>query len=146
MKNIIFGSFYLFLSILLLQIDCAAGDDEILNINGCLPHITSQREDVSRDYTCVDIKDRNEPCVFQGIAGGEHQTFIQVSGSYGDKFSVSFSKIAGNPMFTITGDGIETTRSKDDETIISIQNEATFFSIVLSAHPFGEYKVNLKKY
>lgn len=146
MKAILSRLFYLFVPALLLQANHALSDEKILNVNGCLPHITCQREDVSRDYTCVDLTDNNSPCEFQGVAGGEHQTFIQVYGSYGEKFSISFTKLKGNPMFNISGENIELSNISESASCVFIKAKKTFFTIALSAHPYGEYQVNIKKY
>lgn len=124
----------------------ASASDLLTFDNDCLPHIMHRAEKVSRDYTYLEFYRNTGPCRFKGIIGGEHQTFINVVGFSGDRYSVSLIEKKNEPSFSISGDGIKVSRQKrENEIIVEIEAMQTFFSISPSAYPYGEYQITIKK-
>lgn len=124
----------------------ASASDLLTFDDDCLPHIMHRAEKVSRDYTYLEFYRNTGPCRFQGVIGGEHQTFINVIGFSGDRYSVSLIDKKNETSFSISGDEIKVSRQKsENEQIIEIEAMQTFFSISPSAYPYGEYQITIKK-
>ncbi len=123
----------------------AGSYDEILKVN-CPNLVTCRYETVSRDFTCLEFKDDHPPCVIDGMAGGEHTSFITVTGNHGDTFRVHFIPTLGSPYYTIDGTGIKPLKTRTpNETEIAMDGEISEFVISLSAHPYGEYRLVIEK-
>ncbi len=124
-----------------------AGASDLVSFEpGCRSHIIHRYEEVSRDYTYLEFYRNPQPCRLQGIIGGEHQTFINVLGFTGDRYSVSMVDKEDHPSFAVSGDGIKVSGTpENNEKIVEIEAMETFFSIAVYAHPYGEYQMTIKK-
>lgn len=130
----------------LLWIAHATASPVVFFAPDCRPHIIHRYEEVSRDYTYLEFHRDKQPCQLKGIIGGEHQTFINVLGFAGDKYSVSLFEQAEHPSFTISGEGFKVSRSaENNEQIVEIEAMETFFSIEVYAYPYGKYKMIIRK-
>ncbi|WP_019614203.1 hypothetical protein [Psychromonas ossibalaenae] len=124
-----------------------AGASDLVSFEpACRSHIIHRYEEVSRDYTYLEFYRNPQPCRLQGIIGGEHQTFINVIGFTGDRYSVSLIEKEDHPSFSISGDGIRVSAAPEsNEKIVEIEVMETFFSIAVYAYPYGEYQMTIKK-
>ncbi len=139
------SGWWAFFILFLVGIAHAGSHDEILKVN-CPNLVTCRYETVSRDFTCLEFKDDHPPCVIDGMAGGEHTSFITVTGTHGDTFRVHFIPTLGSPHYTIDGTGIKPLKTRTpNETEITMEGEASEFVISLSAHPYGEYRLVIEK-
>ena len=112
----------------------------------CRPHIIHTYEEASRDFSYLEFQRNKQPCQLKGKIGGEQQTFINVLGFAGDRYSVSLFEQVDHPSFTISGEGIKVLRSAENkQQIVEIEAMQTFFSIAVYAYPYGEYKMTIKK-
>ena len=136
----------IFTALILLYTVPVSASDLISFESTCSSHIIHRYDNVSRDYTYLEFYRNSQPCKLQGRIGGEHQTFIKVLGFSGDRYSVSLTKITDSPDFNISGDGIKVSNTtKSNEKIIEIEAMETFFSINVSAYPYGKYQMTITK-
>lgn len=114
--------------------------------SGCSPsHILHYKEDVSRDYTYIDFSRNPSPFQVTSFVGGEHTRYIKILGFEGDKFIVELTPAQGNTMFSISGQGFDTRQIHDGMKTVLVRDVETIISIALSAHPDGEYTLNINK-
>lgn len=108
-------------------------------------HVFRHIESLSRDYYYLNIEDPNTPFSTQDIVGGEHEKVYHVLGFPNETFIIVLKNISGEASYALRGEGfIINQRPKGD--IVTIKDSHTWVSIGVSAHPFGEYKLTVKKH
>lgn len=102
-------------------------------------------EALSRDYYYIDINDPNIPFQTQDIVGGEHETVYHILGFSNETFIIVMQSIEGSVNYALRGDGFDIKRRPDGD-IVMVEEQHTWISIQVSAHPYAEYKLTVKKY
>lgn len=117
---------------------------EFLESN-CQDRVTKSQDDVSRSYLYLDLRDCGASCTVTGTVGGEHISNVRVIGNYGDVFRIGFERLNGHPMHGISGNNVRRLDQKGGKTLVTIEKEAGFFEISLSAHPHGDFSLVIEK-
>ena len=116
---------------------------------GCAaPYILHQRKDVSRDWTYLDFSRTNRPFVTRSAVGGEHMTFYRVIGFQNDRFIITLTPLTGDLFFSAAGEGVHVeslSGGAHRKKTVAVLAEEAVFSVELSAHPYGEYQLEIKK-
>lgn len=107
---------------------------------GILRHV----EAVSRDYYYVNIEDSKSAFIEQGIVGGEHEKTYYILGLYNESYTVMMTSIEGEPGYSLYGEGITIQKGAKSD-IVTVQDDHTWITVSVSAHPFGEYKLTVHK-
>lgn len=102
-------------------------------------------EALSRDYYYVDIKDPNIAFQTQDIVGGEHEKVYYILGFADETFFVVMQDIEGEVAYAVRGDGLRVNKRAKGE-IVTVEDNHAWISIAVSAHPYAEYKLTVKKH
>jgi hypothetical protein len=149
---------------------CSAYCDEkpvLLTDKEPTSHVIHYQEGVSRDFTYINFNHNPLPYIHEGEDGGEHIRFINVLGFAGDKFTVAVTAINGDVYDIISGEGVDVTvvestgiesATADSSTInggkdtektslyaVTVIYREALFAVELSAHPYAEYRLVIKK-
>ena len=111
----------------------------------CQDRVTSSRDDVSRSYLSLDFRDWRASCTVTGMVGGEHISNVRVIGNRGDVFLIGFEALSGHPMHWISGGHVREQDQGGGKTLVTMEKEAGFFEISLSAHPHGDFSLIIEK-
>ena len=117
---------------------------EFLESN-CQDRVTKSQDDVSRSYLYLDFSHLEGACTVTGTVGGEHISNVRVIGNKGDVFRIGFAPLNGHPMHGISGGDVRRLDQKGGKTQVTIEKEAGFFEISLSAHPHGDFSLIIEK-
>lgn len=120
----------------------------MLVLAGCAPqHILHYREAVSRDYTTITFSENSSPFRHKSQVGGEHMSFVKVLGFEGDVFIVELTSAEGDVGCHITGEDIRVERdlSGGNKQTVTVLSGEVLFSVAVSAHPYGEYVLQISK-
>lgn len=112
------------------------------------PHIRHHIEKVSRDYTYIDFLENKKPFEIISTVGGEHMTFYKVLAFEKDEFCVTLTTLDGVVFFGISGKGVHIESlptSNAKKKVVKVEALETIFTIDLSAHPYGEYQLQIEK-
>ncbi len=102
-------------------------------------------EGLSRDYYYVNIEDVNTPFKTQDIVGGEHENIYHILGFPNESFIIVLQPIEGEASYSLQGEGFNiNSRPKGD--IVTVQDGHTWIRVEISAHPYAEYKLTVKKH
>lgn len=122
--------------------DPAWPDSDILRAN-CPGKVSCRIDTLSRSRICLDLNEK-DPCVVQGIVGGEHISTIQVNGKAGASFMVLFAPVTGRPEYWIDRSAASVISLGRNQARVKLNMDVQSFEISLSAHPYGEYEITLK--
>ncbi|MCG8637781.1 MAG: hypothetical protein MI863_28400 [Desulfobacterales bacterium] len=117
---------------------------DIINAD-CPGQVTCLVHKTSRSRLCLDLSDNRKECVVTGMVGGEHITTVEVTGRPGDSIQLEFKTLTGTPGYTISGDNASIHRLGQGEVRIKLGPDSPLIEISLSAHPYGEFEMRLKK-
>lgn len=101
-------------------------------------------EALSRDHYYVHIDDPQMPFQARSIVGGEHENEYQILGFKGDTFLIVIQSLEGEAGYSLRGDGYERQRGELGD-IVTVKDRHTWVSIGVSAHPYAEYILTVKK-
>ncbi|RTR38742.1 hypothetical protein EKG38_11270 [Shewanella canadensis] len=101
-------------------------------------------EALSRDNYYVDIDDPTVPFQARDIVGGEHENEYHILGFQGDTFIIVVQSIEGEAGYSLRGDGYDRQREELGD-IVTVKDRHTWISIGVSAHPYAEYILTVKK-
>jgi len=118
-----------------LPLPAAASESQILR------HV----EALSRDYYYVHIVDPAQPFRTQDIVGGEHENEYYILGFHGETFIIFIESIEGEAGYSLRGEGYDRQRGKLGD-MITVKDTHTWISIGVSATPYAEYNLTVKKY
>ncbi|MCG8563617.1 MAG: hypothetical protein MI747_00890 [Desulfobacterales bacterium] len=110
----------------------------------CPDAVISSALDTSRSALGIRLEAAGDSCTISGRVGGEHISYIGVSGPGGTRYVLSFIPVQGKPgLFPAWPDGLEISPGEEKE--ISIPMDAPGFVLGISAHPYGEYRFTLTR-
>jgi len=101
-------------------------------------------EALSRDHYYVHIDDPQIPFQARSIVGGEHENEYRILGFQGDKYTIYIESIEGEAGYSLRGAGYERQRGELGD-IVTVTDLHTWVSIGVSAHPYAEYVLTVKK-
>lgn len=111
---------------------------EIMAFSGC--ELVCRKTAVSRDLSCIRLdRGKSAPCRIQGMAGGEHISRIRILAGSAGWVRIGFKVIVGTPQLQIqTGEAMG-----DDTGGIVVQANDGIIEVLVSAHPYGEYELEI---
>lgn len=108
-------------------------------------------EELSRDYTYLDISQNSSSYIVESQVGGEHQSIYKILGFKGERFTISIESIDGEAMHSLDGDGFRVFNYYSDEEKnirveeVEVTTMDTWVTFSLYAHPQAEYKLTVTK-
>ena len=116
---------------------------------GCCPsQIRYIHKEVSRDHTYIEFTENTRPLTIDSEVGGEHMTFYKVLAFQSDRFQITVTPLEGKVFSGISGDGIQIQKipgSNVFQWTVEVDALETIFTIDLSAHPYGRYRLRIEK-
>ncbi|WP_432452634.1 MULTISPECIES: hypothetical protein [unclassified Agarivorans] len=100
---------------------------------------------LSRDYYYLNIESPAQPFQVQDIVGGEHENQYFILGFAGDQFSIAIDSLEGDAGYSLGGEGYQAQQQAEGDHVL-VEQPHTWIRIQVSAHPYAEYRLRVKKY
>ncbi len=115
---------------------------EILETD-CTDQVTCRKDDMSRTMRCLSFIEVPNTCIVKGMVGGEHISTLRIQAGEGDSFLIRFIAETGRPIYWIDGEDASLDLGSSKTWVKT--NKDGFFDVLFSAHPYGEFKLIVRK-